>query len=185
MKEKDILNRLEKLEKAVFGSTQSYSGEAHAEDTFEKISTKIVNLLNTLKQNFKENDRIIFQAILTNKSTAELSLTSLNTLYSEENDEDIAKLCSALSSKQRLTILKHLCKEKLTNGELSSITGMNGGHLYHHIKDLLALDFIRKDSSGKYSATDFGVNAYITAASLHRRLSYDDRKGFKTKLQDI
>lgn len=128
----------------------------------------------------------MFQAIIPDENhPTDAHLTSFKTLYGEESDEDIAKLCSALSSKQRIMILKNLSNNKLSSGELATLTGMTGGHLHHHIRDLLSLGLIIKEDSGKYTATNFGINAYITAASLHRRLSYDNRENFRANLYNL
>ena len=184
MNEDDILKRLKNLEEAVFGKTKGE--KINKNDTFIEISTKIIKLLNPLRANFNEDDTLTFEAIIPDENeTAYAHLTSFKTLFNEENDEDIAKLCSALSSKQRIIILKNLWKNKLSSGELAVLTGMTGGHLHHHLKDLLSLGLIVKEDSGKYTATNSGVNAYITAASLHRRLSYDNRENFKINLNNL
>lgn len=184
MDEKDIIKRIEKLEKAVFGETSK--NEEDIDNQFTDILIKIEKILEPLKSKCNLDDWIMLQAIVSSKKCSKnVHLTSFKTLYAEESDEDIAKLCSALASKQRILILKELSMRKLTSGELTILTGMAGGHLHHHVRDLLSLGLIEKEGSGKYAATTFGLNAYITAASLHRRLSYDNRKNFKENLYNL
>lgn len=181
MDEKDIIKRIEKLEKAVFGEATK-----NADDKFTDTLTKIEKVLEPLKSKCGLDDWIMLQAIVSSKKCSKNAhLTNFKTLYAEENDEDIAKLCSALASKQRILILKELSTRKLASSELTAITGMTGGHLHHHVRDLLSLGLIEKEASGKYAATTFGLNAYITAASLHRRLSYDNRENFKENLYNL
>lgn len=181
MDEEDLIKRIEKLEKAVFGETIR-----NTDDEFADTLIKIEKILEPLKCSCSLDDWIMLQAIVSSKNCSKSAhLTSFKTLYAEESDEDIAKLCSALASKQRILILKELSIKKLTSGELTEITGMAGGHLHHHVRDLLSLGLIEKEASGKYTATDFGLNAYITAASLHRRLSYDNRENFKENLYNL
>lgn len=184
MNEKDIGQRIEELEKAVFG--ESTKNEKDINNKFTDTLTKIEKILQPLKSSCDFDDWIMLQAIVSSKKCFENAhLTSFKTLYAEESDEDIAKLCSALASKQRIFILKELSMSKLTSGELTAITGMAGGHLHHHVRDLLSLGLIKKEASGKYAVTTLGLNAYITAASLHRRLSYDNRKNFKQNLYNL
>lgn len=184
MDEKDIIKRIEKLEKAVFGEVTK--NEEDIDNEFTDILIKIEKVLEPLKSKCSLDDWIMLQAIVPSKKCSKNAhLTSFKTLYAEESDEDIAKLCSALASKQRILILKELSMRKLTSGELTAITGMTGGHLHHHVRDLLSLGLIEKEVSGKYAATTSGLNAYITAASLHRRLSYDNRENFKENLYNL
>lgn len=184
MDEKDIIKRIEKLENAVFG--EAVRNEEDIDNQFADILIKIEKILEPLKTKCSLDDWMMLQAIVSNKKCSKnVHLTSFKTLYAEESDEDIAKLCSALASKQRILILKELSIKKLASGELTAITGMTGGHLHHHLRDLLSLGLIEKEASGKYAATTFGLNAYITAASLHRRLSYDNRENFKENLYNL
>lgn len=186
MNENEILKRLEKLEAAVFGEKHDKPEIINTEINFEEVCKEIIKLLTPLKAEFSKDDLLMFQAVIEDeKHTTDAHLTSFKTLYEEESDEDIATLCSALSSKQRIVILKNLWKNKLSSGELAALTGMTGGHLHHHLKDLLTLGLIIKEDSGKYAATSFGINAYVTAASLHRRLSYDNRENFKANLYNL
>lgn len=184
MDEKDILKRLERLEKAVF--PQNTKNQNEIKNEFTDALNKIEKILEPLKLKYSLDDWIMFEAIIPDEEHGvNAHLTSFKTLCSEENDEDIAKLCSALASKQRILILKQLSQNKLASSELTAVTGMTGGHLHHHIRDLLSLGLIEKEASGKYSATTFGINAYITAASLYRRLSYDNRESFKENLHNL
>lgn len=182
--EKNILERLERLERAVFKE------DIHKEDSvnadFMDLMGKVINLIMPFREDYKEKDWLVFQAILPGEgSRADAHLTSFFTLCEEEKDEDVARLCGVLASKQRISIMKEVALNSHSSGELAETMGMAGGHLHHHLRDLLSLGLIKKDDEGRYSATHFGINAYMTAAALHRRLSYTNRQGFKRNLDEL
>ena len=106
---------------------------------------------------------------------ASFHVTRLETLACEERDEDVARLCNALSSRQRVGIMRLLCSRALSSGELVEMTGMAGGHLHHHLRDLLALDLLTKDSDGRYVSTAEGLQTYLTVSALQRRTSMGSR----------
>lgn len=175
---KEILKRLEKLESIVYG--QDYEKKEKKTSTLEEAFSDVVNDINNtlegIRNNFEEDDSFIFQAVFHNETnTKEYQLTSLKTLEKEEKDDDIEALCNVLASKQRICILRSLTKDEYSSGELVELTKMAGGHLHHHLKELLLNKFIFKTESGKYKATRQGLNVYLTIAALNRRLKYDER----------
>jgi len=176
----ELLQRIEKLEKAVFGIEGI--GEREETSNIEKDFSSFIGELNeklqNLKEHFEKDDSIIFQAVLNNnKSSAGYQITSLFTLEKEEKDEDIAAICNVFSSNQRISILRHLTKGELSSGELVEKTKMAGGHLHHHLRELQSKKVIYKNENGKYRATDYGLNVYLTIAALNRRITYHERNG--------
>lgn len=175
---KEILERLEKLEKIVFG--QSYENNENnkkLETDFSNVVNDINNRLECLRDNFDGNDSFVFQAVFHNENKdREYHLTSLKTVENDEKDDDIESLCNVLASKQRICILRYLARIEYTSGELVELTNMAGGHLHHHLKELLLNKFIFKTENGKYKATRQGINVYLTIAALNRRLKYDERE---------
>ena len=172
-----LLNRIEKLEQTVFAKKSS-SITSNTETNNNLQLTEFMSALlaeaNKLKQFFKENDTIMMQTIINEQpSKSSIQVTSFSTLYQEENDSDLASICNVLSSKQRLVIIRILAKQNLSSGELMKATKMAGGHLHHHLKDLQNKGFVVKQANGKYAATDFGLNAYLTVASLNRKQRYN------------
>lgn len=171
----DLIKRIEKLENVVFGekSMEEQEKNLNLKGNFDYIINDVNERLKSLKGNFKEEDSIIFQAVFNNKDVyGHYQLTSLFTLDEEEPDEDIELLCNVLASKQRIAILRHLTKNEYSSGELVELTKMAGGHLHHHLKELLLNKFIYKNENGKYVATNNGLNVYLTIAALNRRLKY-------------
>ena len=174
----DLIKRIEKLENAVFGKSfiEKQDTDLTLSHNFNNTVKEVNERLKKLKVHFKAEDSIIFQSILHNNNDAgDYHLTSLFVLDEEEPDEDIEALCNVLSSKQRICILRHLTKNEHSSGELVELTKMAGGHLHHHLKELLLNKFICKNENGKYTATNHGLNVYLTIAALNRRLKYDDR----------
>lgn len=176
----ELLQRIERLEKAVFGIERVVERQEtkEIEDNFSVVIGELNEKLKNLKEDFHKDDSIIFQAVLhNNKSAGDYHLTSLFTLDEEEKDEDIAAICNVFSSKQRISILRHLTKGELSSGELVEITKLAGGHLHHHLKELQSKKFVYKNEYGKYRATNYGLNVYLTIAALNRRLTYSERNG--------
>lgn len=173
-----LIQRIERLENAVFGIEKAAKEQENkkTEESFSETIGEFNEKLQSLKKNFNKDDSIIFQAVLhNNKSGGDFQLTSLFTLDEEEKDEDIAAICNVFSSKQRISILRHLTKGELSSGELVEKTKMAGGHLHHHLKELQSKKFVDKNEHGKYKATRYGVNVYLTIAALNRRLTYNER----------
>ncbi|QSX05671.1 hypothetical protein JYG23_13545 [Sedimentibacter sp. zth1] len=174
----NLIKRIEKLENAVFEkkTIEHQDTVLPLSDNFNNTVKEVNEKLKSLKANFKEEDSIIFQVVLHNNNTkGDYHLTSLFVLDEEESDEDIETLCNVLSSKQRICILRHLTKNEYSSGELVELTKMAGGHLHHHLKELLLNKFICKNENGKYTATNHGLNVYLTIGALNRRLKYADR----------
>lgn len=174
----NLIKRIEKLENTVFGEKFiEQNGEAPTlQSNFNNIIKDINERFESLKGNFNEEDSIIFQAVFNNKDAyGHYQLTSLFTVDEEESDEQIEALCNVLASKQRIAILRHLTKNEYSSGELVELTKMAGGHLHHHLKELLINKFIYKNENGKYVATNHGLNVYLTIAALNRRLRYAHR----------
>lgn len=172
---KDLLERIEKLEKAVFGLDTPTEIKTPEKD-FSKFIDEIKSSMQKLHHDFPDDDRVIFQAVIHNKEgSANYHVTSLETLEKEERDEELASICTILSSTQRISILRHLSKGELSSGELVEKTKMAGGHLHHHLRELQSKNFIKKTDHGKYEASEDGLNAYLTIAALNRRLTYNHR----------
>ena len=105
----------------------------------------------------------------------------------------VAKLLSPFSSEQRILILKTLIKGDKSSSELSQETGLEGGQLYHHLKELALSEYIEQKERGIYSLTEKGQMALLTvlamACTLEKRIApeeieatfWETRKEEKTK----
>lgn len=171
----DIEARLVRLEQAVFGARGGERGAPPTETDLGSLAGLMIGL-RPWGENLAEGDRLVMQFVLSGRE-GEIrgQVSSLHVLRDEEDDEGVARLCSVLASRQRISIIKHLTRASMTNGELAEATGMAGGHLHHHLRDLISLSLVEKHHDGRYLATEAGINTYLTVAALHRRLTYDDR----------
>jgi len=108
----------------------------------------------------------------------------------------IAKLLSPFSSEQRILILKTLIEGDRSSSELSQATGLEGGQLYHHLKELALAEYIEQKERRLYSLTEKGQMALLTvlamACTLEKRVIPEEveatfwvtRKEEKTKQAD-
>lgn len=78
----------------------------------------------------------------------------------------IAKLTSSLSSENRIRIMQSLLKGVKTASELSEETGLEGGQLYHHLKELIMAGYVQMVERGKYALTSSGCIAIRTISCL-------------------
>jgi len=90
----------------------------------------------------------------------------------------VAKLLSPFSSEQRILILKTLIKGDRSSSELSQETGLEGGQLYHHLKELALAEYIEPKERGIYSLTEKGQMALLTvlamACTLEKRVAPEE-----------
>jgi len=78
----------------------------------------------------------------------------------------VAKLLSPFSSEQRILILKTLIKGDRSSSELSRETGLEGGQLYHHLKELALAEYIELKERGIYSLTEKGRMVLLTVLAM-------------------
>ena len=78
----------------------------------------------------------------------------------------VVKVIAPLSNENRIRILQELLKNTKTSSELSSILGLEGGQLYHHLKELMLAGYIETIERGKYALTSRGCIAIRTIAGL-------------------
>jgi len=78
----------------------------------------------------------------------------------------VARLVSPLSNEQRVAILKAiLCGVKNASG-ISEKTGLRGGELYHHLRELLRSNYIMTKERGIYELTMKGEIALIMISGI-------------------
>jgi len=108
----------------------------------------------------------------------------------------IANLLSPFSSEQRILILKTLIEGDRSSSELSHVTGLEGGQLYHHLKELALAEYIEQKERGVYTLTEKGKMALLTvlamAMTLEKRIIpeeveatfWESRKEERTKQEN-
>ncbi|MEM1558620.1 MAG: winged helix-turn-helix domain-containing protein [Candidatus Bathyarchaeia archaeon] len=78
----------------------------------------------------------------------------------------IAKVVASLSNENRIRILQELLKGDKTSSELSSNLMLEGGQLYHHLKELMLAGYVEAKERGKYTLTSRGCIVIRTIAGL-------------------
>ena len=73
---------------------------------------------------------------------------------------------SPLTSENRVRILLSLLKGAKTASELVKETGLEGGPLYHHLKELVLAGYVESPGRGRYTLTSKGCIAIRVAAAL-------------------
>lgn len=81
--------------------------------------------------------------------------------------KSIVELIAPLTSEQRINILRTLLRHRQTNmTQISKETGLEGGELYHHLKELLRRGFIKSVRRGVYTITMKGEISLIMVSGL-------------------
>lgn len=75
---------------------------------------------------------------------------------------EIARLFSPFGSAERLAILFSLYRSEKTGQALCEETGLTQGQLYHHVKDLIYLGYVRQRGRNRYDITLKGRQALLT-----------------------
>jgi len=132
--------------------------------------------------NKKPGDRVILWAGMTRYSDRDgLSWHSLS-IHTHEGAESldvdadtaakVERLLSPLAHESRFMLLQALQRGPLTASELTAATGLKGGNLYHHLRDLLGA-YVEELDKG-YALTGFGRQLVLTLAEI-AKMAVQDR----------
>jgi len=94
----------------------------------------------------------------------------------------VARLLSPFSNEQRILILKTLIDGSRTSSELTQATGLEGGQLYHHLKELALAEFIEQEQRGIYALTEKGRHALLTTLAMAMTL---EKRVIPEEVEDI
>ena len=95
----------------------------------------------------------------------------------------IVELVSALASEQRIAILRVVVKEGSVGvSRLSEKTGLEGGELYHHLRELVRKGFIRLVRRGVYGSTFKGESALAVVSGLAFHLERPVEEEFEREM---
>ena len=85
----------------------------------------------------------------------------------EVHPRRIVNIISPLTNEQRINILRIILRERsVSMSQLSKETGMEGGELYHHLKELIRRGYIKLVKRGTYTITPKGEIALIIVSGL-------------------
>ena len=111
--------------------------------------------------------------------------TRVQTGGNEEEDwltlpeEQVASVMAPFANAQRLRILKALYLGESESGQLREMTGLTGGQLYHHLKELALAKFLSRQVRGEYRLSAFGYYTFssimiLLSSLLREELDEDD-----------
>jgi len=85
----------------------------------------------------------------------------------KENSHFLELYAKSLSPVKVLILLE--AYEGASEGQISEAVGLRGGALHYHLRDLLYLGLLKKESRGKYRTTKYGSFVIRTALSAIRK----------------
>lgn len=89
-----------------------------------------------------------------------------------EADEDLVRFAVAFTNPGRLRIIRALARDRHTSSELSVETGLVGGQLYHHLKELMRSGFVIQEARDSYMLSPWiGAPAYLGMNLLTRTIT--------------
>jgi len=101
--------------------------------------------------------------------TSRWSRVGVSDRYQISAPEAFTRACQPFSSPQRVQILKQLFGSSgKTAGDIRESTGLAGGQLYHHLKDLIHSGLVRQTSRGEYRLTGPGMVTLLSMDLLAR-----------------
>jgi DNA-binding transcriptional ArsR family regulator len=87
-------------------------------------------------------------------------------------DEELARFCTGFSNPARLQIMRALAKGPLSSSELTERTGLAGGQLYHHLRELTLSGLVEQSARNSYSLSPLrGKAGYLGINLLAKTIS--------------
>ena len=77
----------------------------------------------------------------------------------------VERLLAPLAHESRVRIMQVLCEGNCTSSELSVATGLTGGNLYHHLRDLIHAGYVRELAKG-YALSNVGLQLLLTVTGI-------------------
>lgn len=136
------------------------------------LSPEVADLLRTIKQTMvdpgaRENGVTVLFALLRNtKDSGQSSTVSCSSEADIErvlvSDDELVSFATAFANPARLRIMRTLAGAARSSAELSEATGLVGGQLYHHLRELIHIGFVRQEARNSYTLTvSTGMSAYL------------------------
>ncbi len=119
----------------------------------------------------------------TKRSTGTMSWLSMHVHVGDEKPEgdivtktppaNVERVLSPLAHEGRIKIMQALCPGPLSASELSDATGLRGGALYHHLKELKYAAYVG-DQDGRYRLTPLGQQLLLMVTYVASQLVVDE-----------
>jgi DNA-binding transcriptional ArsR family regulator len=85
---------------------------------------------------------------------------------------NVERMLAPLAHESRIRILQTLYRAPKSSGELSEATGLKGGNLYYHLKELMHAAYVAANDFS-YEITPLGCQMLITVTSIAGKLVAD------------
>lgn len=173
---KSIVKRLDALTEDLRKLEVMSSEMVPKEDStsaFLQVAQRIRNSLTDLDLQGK-GDYICHSVLNEDKGAASVQITWLDAIL-EDDSYSVARYCQALGNEHRLNVLKALSGQNRTTSELSEAIGLEGGPLYHHLKELINARFVVQKGRSCYQLTAAGLDALLTVCALNRRNTWEHK----------
>jgi len=85
--------------------------------------------------------------------------------YDPSAGAKVERLLSPLANASRIDLMLAMFKVPRSSSELSDSTGLKGGNLYYHLRELVHAGYVR-EAEGAYTLTDLGRQLLLTFASI-------------------
>jgi len=155
--------RVSKIEQLVSKIVEEAPKKAAKEPPYEEIRELLIRKYGKIYE--KE---FICLACYTNKFGWNLLLSPKDALGVDARR--VSSVSEALANEYRVKILRALYEKSRTSKELSDITGLEGGQLYHHLRILTQNRFVVVGRRGEYSITVKGATALMVLSALAKVL---------------
>jgi DNA-binding transcriptional ArsR family regulator len=84
----------------------------------------------------------------------------------------IERLLAPLAHESRVRLMQAMYDGPKSSSELSQATGLTGGNLYYHLKELMHAAYVA-DKDGAYDMTDLGYQLVLTLAGIAHHVVAD------------
>ena len=99
--------------------------------------------------------------------------------FGRECDDNMASAFAPFSNRNRVAVLRSLLsggpRGPKTSRQLTTDTGLRGGPLYHHLKELVLAGYVESPGRNSFRLTLLGLSKYISALGLTRSSIEPDR----------
>jgi DNA-binding transcriptional ArsR family regulator len=85
---------------------------------------------------------------------------------------NVERLLSPLAHEARIRILQAIFPAPRSSGELSDLTGLRGGNLYYHLRELIHAEYVT-EREGAYDLTGLGLQMLITVTTVASKVVED------------
>jgi len=149
-KQLDDIKKNQGNEKTVVDDTKLRL-KAEMQEELYAHSNETLSYMNSIIESDK-NIKAIIAIISAVKSVTQGVNTNVYTSVDNIDEDELAAALEPFTNPRRIKLLKVLIEKELAANEISQVTGLVGGQLYHHLQNLESSKLIER-AGDKYKAT--------------------------------